>query len=73
MNLKTFLKLLFHAVITLLIIITVPLVETIVLYNYLPNWALFVIGTVTGIIAMYPALNYMYYVVTKKDIFKDMF
>ena len=73
MTLKTFLKLLFHAMITFLIIITVPLVETIVLYNYLPNWALVVIGAVTGIIAMYPALNYMYYVVAKKDIFKDMF
>lgn len=73
MQFKTFLKLLFHVIVTCLIIITVPLVETIALYNYLPNGALAVIGVFTGIVAMYPALNYMWYVVTKKDIFKDMF
>ena len=72
MKFTTYLKLMFHVIITALIILTVPVLLVIALYNRLPDWALVIISTVTGIISMYPAINYMWYIVCKKDLFKDM-
>jgi hypothetical protein len=63
----------FHVMITALIILTVPTLLVIILNNKIPNWALVITGVITAIIAMYPAINYIWYVVCKKDLFKDMF
>lgn len=73
MKFKTFIELLFHAVVTMMIIILPVSISCVLLYNRIPNWSVAVSGVVAGLISIFPALKYIIFVVNKDDLFKDMF
>ena len=73
MNLKTYFKLLFHVIVTVMIIMLPVSIVCILLYNILPDWAVVVLGVLSGLISIFPALKYMIFIVNKGDLFKDMF
>ena len=73
MSLKNYLKLLFHAIVTMIIIMLPVVILCLLLYNRIPNWAVVVSGVISGLISIFPALKYMVFIVNKEDLFKDMF
>ena len=73
MKLKTYIKLLFHAVVTLIIIMLPVTISCVLLYNIIPKWAVVVGGVISGFISIFPALKYMMFIVNKDDLFEDMF
>ena len=73
MTLKNYLKLLFHAIVTMIIIMLPVAISVILLYNRIPDWAVVVSGVISGFISIFPALKYIMFIVYKKDLFKDMF
>lgn len=73
MKFKTYFKLLFHAIVTMIIIMLPVAISCVLLYNRIPNWAVAVSGVVAGLISIFPALKYMIFIVNKDDLFKDMF
>ena len=73
MTLKNYLKVLFHAVVTMIIIMLPVAISVILLYNRIPDWAVVVSGVISGFISIFPALKYMIFIVKKDDPFKDMF
>ena len=73
MNLKTYFKLLFHAIVTMIIIMLPVTISCVLLYNRIPDWAVVVLGVISGLISIFPALKYMTFIVNKYDLFKDMF
>ena len=73
MKLKTYIKLLFHAVVTMIIIMLPVAISCVLLYDIIPRWAVVVCGVLSGCISIFPALKYMIFIVNKDDLFKDMF
>ena len=73
MNLKNYLKLLFHVIVTMIIIILPVAILCLLLYNRIPSWAVVVSGVISGLVSIFPALKYMIFIVNKDDLFKDMF
>ena len=73
MTLKNYLKLLFHAVVTMIIIMLPVVTSVVLLYNRIPDRAVVVSGVISGFISIFPALKYMIFIVKKDDPFKDMF
>ena len=73
MNLKTYFKLLFHAIVTMTIIMLPVAILCVLLYNRIPDGAVVVLGVISGFISIFPALKYMRFLVYKDDLFKDMF
>ena len=73
MKLKTYIKLLFHAVVTMMIILLPIAILCVLLYNRIPDWAVGVLGVISGFISIFPALKYMVFIVNKDDLFEDMF
>lgn len=73
MKLKNYLKLLFHAVVTMIIIMLPVAIVCVLLYNRIPDWAVVVSGVISGLISIFPALKYMTFIVNKDDPFEDMF
>lgn len=73
MQFKAFLKLLFHAVVTMIIIMLPVAISCVLLYNRIPDWAVVVSGVISGFISIFPALKYMIFIVKKDDLFEDMF
>ena len=59
MNLRTYYKLLFHAVVTMIIIMLPVTISCVLLYNRIPDWSVCVCGVVTGLFAIFPAIKYM--------------
>lgn len=68
MNFKTYLKLLFHAIITTVIILSIPVTTCVIAYNYIPNWATFIISLSTSVISLYAGVCYMFYIVNKNKV-----
>lgn len=73
MKLKSYLKLLFHAVVTMTIIILPVVISVVLLYDIIPKWAVVVSGVISGFISIFPAIKYMVFITKKDDLFKDMF
>ena len=74
MTVKTYLKLLLHAVITMLIILSVPITLRIILsYNGVPDWIITVSSLASASVTLFFGIKYVIFIVWKKDIFKDMF
>ena len=73
MTLKNYFKLLFHAVVTMMIIMLPVTISCVLLYNRIPDWAVIVSGVISGLISIFPALKYVIFIVNKEDLFKDMF
>ena len=73
MNLKTYIKLMFHVIVTLTIILLPVTIACVLVYNRIPDWAVVVSGVISGLISIFPALKYMIFIVKKDDLFEDMF
>lgn len=73
MSLKNYIKLLFHAIVAVMIIMLPVSIVCVLLYNRIPDWAVVVSGVISGFISIFPALKYIMFIVYKKDLFKDMF
>lgn len=73
MKLKSYFKLLFHCVITMIIIMLPVAISCVLLYNIIPDWAVVVSGVLSGFISIFPAIKYMVFITKKDDLFKDMF
>ena len=68
MNFKTYLKLLFHVVITCVIVLSIPITTCVVFYNLIPDWATVVLSLATSVISLYAGICYMFYIVNKNKI-----
>lgn len=73
MKLKTYIKLLFHAIVTMLIILSLPIALCAVLNNNVPDWVTAVSSLASASITIFFGIKYIIFIVWKKDIFKDMF
>ena len=73
MTLKNYLKVLFHAIVTMMIIMLPIAIVCLLLYNIIPDWAVVVLGVISGLISIFPALKYLVFITKKDDLFKDMF
>lgn len=73
MTLKNYLKLLFHVIVTMLILVVPVVTLCVLLFNKIPDWSIVALGVISGFITMFPALKYMIFIVNKCDIFEDMF
>lgn len=60
MTFTTYLKLLFHAVVTTIIIMSLPVLMCVVHYNVLPNWATLVIGLLSAIPTLFAGIKYIF-------------
>lgn len=61
MTFKEYLELLVHVIITAIIVLALPTIVCIVLYNKIPDWSVAVCGVVTGMFTIYPAIKYIYW------------
>ena len=68
MNFKTYLKILFHVVITCVIVLSIPITTCVVFYNRIPDWATVVLSLATSVISLYAGVCYMFYIVNKNKI-----
>ena len=73
MTLKTYYKLLFHAIVTTLIILSLPITLCVVLHSNVPDWVTIVSSLASGFITIFFGIKYVIFIVEKKDMFKDMF
>lgn len=73
MNLKNYLKLLFHAIVTMLIILSVPVTLCILLHSNVPDWVTIVSALASASITIFFGMKYIEFIVWTKDLFKDMF
>ena len=73
MNLKNYLKLLFHVVVTVLIVLSAPVTLCSLLYSNVPDWVTIVSALASAAITIFFGIKYMIFIVYKKDLFKDMF
>ena len=73
MKLKTYIKLLFHAIVTMLIILSLPITLCVVLKSNVPDWVTIVSSLTSAAITIFFGIKYMIFIVWKKDLFKDMF
>ena len=73
MTLKTYCKLLFHALVTMLIILSLPITLCVVLNSNVPDWVTIVSSLASASITIFFGIKYVIFIVWKKDIFKDMF
>ena len=73
MTLKNYIKLMFHAVVTMLIILSAPLTLSILLNNRVADWIAIVSSLASALITIFFGIKYMIFLVWKKDLFKDMF
>ncbi len=73
MSLKNYIKLLFHAVVTLLIILSAHITLCILLYSNVPDGVTIVSALASALITIFFGIKYVIFIVWKKDLFKDMF
>lgn len=73
MTLKNYLKLLFHVIVVLLIVLSAPVTLHILLCNNVPDWITIVSVLTSALITIFFGLKYIEFIVYKKDLFKDMF
>ena len=73
MTLKNYFKLLFHAVVVLLIILSAPVTLCILLYSNVPDWVTIVSSLASASITIFFGIKYVIFIVWTKDLFKDMF
>ena len=73
MKLKTYIKLLFHAIVTMLIILSLPMALCAILNSNVPDWVTAVSSLASASITIFFGIKYIIFIVCKKDIFKDMF
>ena len=73
MTLKNYLKLLFHVIVELLIILSAPVTLCIVLYSNVPDWVTSVSALASASITIFFGIKYLIFIVWTKDLFKDMF
>lgn len=68
MNFKTYLKLLFHAIITSAIILSIPITTCVIAYNHIPDWATVILSLATSVISLYAGVCYMFYIVNNNKV-----
>ena len=73
MTLKTYLKLLVHVIITTVIVLSLPVILCLVLYNRVPDWVTIISSLSSSSITIFFSMKYMEFIVYKEDLFKDMF
>ena len=73
MTFKTYLKLLFHVIVTTLIVLSLPVILCVVLYSRVPDWVTIVLSLTSASITIFFSMKYLEFIVNKKDLFKDMF
>lgn len=73
MSLKNYLKLLFHVVVTMLIILSAPVTLAILLNDRVADWIAIVSALASGLVTIFFGINYVIFLVYKTDLFKDMF
>lgn len=73
MTLKNYLKLLFHAIVTMLIILSAPVTLCILLYSNVPDWVTITSALASASITIFFGMKYVEFIVWTKDLFKDMF
>lgn len=74
MILKNYLKILFHAIVTLLIILSAPITLCIILlYSGVPDWIIIVSSLASASVTIFFGMKYVHFIVWTKDLFKDMF
>lgn len=73
MTLKNYLKLLFHVIVVLLIILSAPVTLCILLCNNVPDWVTIVSALASASITIFFSIKYLIFIVWTKDLFKDMF
>lgn len=73
MSLKNYIKLLFHVLVVMLIILSLPTILCIILYSRIPDWAILILSLLADLITIFFGIKYVEFIVWKKDLFKDMF
>lgn len=73
MTLKNYLKLLFHGIVTTLIVLSLPVILCVVLCNRVPDWVTIVSALASASITIFFGIKYVMFIVWTKDLFKDMF
>ena len=68
MNFKNYLKLLFHVIITGVIILSIPITTCVIADSHIPDWATVVLSLATSVISLYAGLCYIFYIVNKNKI-----
>ena len=73
MTLKNYLKLLFHVIVTTLIILSAPITLFILLNNKVADWVTLVAALASASVTIFFGMKYVHFIVWTKDVFKDMF
>lgn len=73
MKLKNYIKLMFHVVVTLLIIVSLPIALRIILYSRINDWSVLILSLLSVLITIFFGMKYVHFIVWKKDLFEDMF
>ena len=60
MTFKTYCKLLFHAVVCLLIVLSLPVITIVIFYNFAPNWVTLLAGIVSAFPTIYWMIKYIF-------------
>ena len=69
MTFKNYCKLMLHVLICMLILLSVPFVAFIILYNNVPDWVTVIVSVVCCFPTGFLMMKYIFYVVTKQDFF----
>ena len=59
MTFKEYLQTLVHVVIATLILLSLPMILCVILYNNIPDWIVCVCGVVTSLFTAYPTIRYI--------------
>ena len=60
MTFKTYCKWIFHAIICLLIVLSLPVISIVALYNFAPNWITLIVGIISAFPTLYWMLKYIW-------------
>ena len=67
---RNYLSLVFHVLMTAIIILSLPITSCVIFYNVLPNWVTIVISLLLAIPTIYWGIKYMFKIVSKVDFFE---
>ena len=73
MDLKTYIKLLFHVTITMLIVLSLPMTLCVLLHGNVPDWVTVVSALASASITIFFGIKYVIFIIWTKDLFRDMF
>ena len=60
MTFKTYCKLMFHVVMCMLIVLSLPVLSCVILYNFAPNWVTLTAGIVSAFPTIYWMIKYIF-------------